>query len=88
MKMPSSFELLGIFQFYQMKSYLEKTNEVHKDAALKPDVDLCCNARCYWLLAIGYWLLAIGFWLLAIGYWLLAFGFWLLAFGYWLLAIG
>lgn len=33
-----------------MKSYLEKTKEVYKDAALKPDVGLCCTTSPVWQL--------------------------------------
>lgn len=32
------------------KSYLEKTKEVYKDAALKPDVGLCCTTSPVWQL--------------------------------------
>ncbi len=33
-----------------MKSYLEKTKEVYKDAALKPDIGLCCTTSPVWQL--------------------------------------
>lgn len=33
-----------------MKSYLEKTKEVYRDAALKPDVGLCCTTSPVWQL--------------------------------------
>lgn len=34
----------------ESKSYLEKTKEVYKDAALKPDVGLCCTTSPVWQL--------------------------------------